>query len=59
MPRIEYSCICDACSKNIVMKNEENDISYNGFKLVFCDICYQESFSLLEVFGVVRGTTVN
>ncbi len=48
MPRVLYSCICDGCKQKITDQNQENDVSLNLGKYVYCDECYRELTSIWE-----------
>jgi hypothetical protein len=42
MPRFEYKCICDKCKLEIQTKNDENDITFNSGRYLYCESCYQD-----------------
>lgn len=46
--RIDYQCVCDKCSTQITLKNEENDVSFNSSKHVYCDSCYKSLLAWWE-----------
>lgn len=46
--RQPYHCKCDRCMKPIYDANEENDVTLNAGKYVYCDICYQELLGIWE-----------
>ena len=50
--RQDYWCICDKCKAQITTGNDENDVSFNGLKLQYCPNCYQELFSMWEMWSV-------
>ena len=47
MPRIQYNCICDKCGEQ-VKPNDENDVSFNGLKLVYCESCFENLYAIWE-----------
>ena len=49
MSRFEYKCVCDKCGCE-PKSNDENDVSFNGLKLVYCESCYQDLFSYWELW---------
>ena len=49
MPRFEYRCTCDKC-KNEMKPNDENDVSFNTNRLVYCESCYQNLIAHWEMW---------
>lgn len=47
MPRVEYKCVCDKCGSE-PKPNDENNVSFNGLKLVYCESCYQDLLAWWE-----------
>ena len=39
--RQEYKCTCDGCEKEIEKRNDENDVTLNAAKYVFCPRCFE------------------
>ena len=50
--RQEYKCVCDKCEKEMTTANDENDVSFNGLKLVYCQSCYDDLFAHWEMWSV-------
>jgi hypothetical protein len=46
--RQEYRCICDECKIEISKANDENEVSFNSLKLVYCPKCYNDLISKWE-----------
>lgn len=53
--RQDYECICDKCKAQITTGNDENDVLFNGLKLQYCPNCYQELFSMWEMWSVNKA----
>jgi hypothetical protein len=49
--RQEYKCVCDKCKKEMTTANDENDVSFNGLKLVYCQSCYDDLMAIWELWS--------
>lgn len=48
MSRIKYRCTCDKCNIPITKANDENDVSLNSGKYVYCPDCYATLLRIME-----------
>lgn len=48
--RQQYRCVCDGCDQQIKSKNDENDVTMNTAKFVFCPGCYRDFVAMFDNF---------
>ena len=51
MPGVEYKCICDKCKLEIQTVNDENEVTLNSGRYLYCESCYQDLCALWECWN--------